>query len=177
MYAGVEELVQRHRKGAEVLLVACRTSCSANSGLPADRAQCGLDELRIGRVTGKLTHQTRRSLDAESIEFHPLGNLETSQLGHPQRQRRARHHGVGPERDEEDGALRAEVGREETDEIEGGPVGPVHVLDNVKHRRRGPESVKEVQHRLEKSQLGSGGQVGGPGQRRRDPGDQSGQFR
>ena len=106
--------------------------------LVRDAPAHGLDEgARVGPV--------------EAGQRHPLDGPQPPELGQPRDDpvvgRRLR--AVG-EHDQD--AFVGEVRGEEGQQVEGGPVGPLHVLDDVGHRAVGGQPPQQPQHRLEQPQ-------------------------
>ena len=99
-----------------------------------------------GRRRGRPCRRGRAGRSA-----HPLDGPQPAELGQPRDDpvvgRRLR--AVG-EHDQD--ALVGEVRGEEGQQVQGGPVGPLHVLDDVGHRARRRTAGPAAQHRLEQPQ-------------------------
>ena len=109
--------------------------------LVRDASLRGLDEgARVGPV--------------EAGQRDPLDGPQPPELGQPRDDPvvGARLRAMG-EHDQD--AFVGEVRGEEGQQIEGGPVGPLHVLDDVGHRAMGGQPPQQPQHRLEQPQPGA----------------------
>ena len=107
-------------------------------GLVRDASLRGLDEgARVGPV--------------EAGQRDPLDGPQPPELGQPRDDPvvGGRLRAVG-EHDQD--AFVGEVRGEEGQQVEGGPVGPLHVLDDVRHRAVGGQPPQQPQHRLEQPQ-------------------------
>ena len=134
---------------------AVRASCSTNSGLPADRAISTSRRPSSGTLPRSGLDEGARVGPVEAGQRDPLDGPQPPELGQPRDDpvvgRRLR--AVG-EHDQD--AFVGEVRGEEGQQVEGGPVGPLHVLDDVGHRAVGGQPPEQPQHRLEQPQPRAG---------------------
>ena len=135
---GPEQLVQRGRQRTRPVAPA-RTSCSTNSGFPAERSS--VSSSRSGGSGRPASSATRRAASARSSRGHldPVRG-QPAELGQPRAERPGLVAGVLAVGQQHQHPLVGEVRGQERQQVQGRAVGPVHVLDDVQHRSAGRSS-------------------------------------
>ena len=127
----------------------------------------GLDELgprSLAADAGELEDHLVAVEPGEVDAVHPTPAIE---LGEVPKQRVATGQLVTAVRDHDEHRLVQEVDQEERQQVAGGAVGPVRVLDDEEHRFPFPQPAEHVPHRLEQTlpgdRAGQPASVCGPG--------------
>ena len=110
------------------------------------------DELTVRAAADDALHLQRRVGAGQRVEVEALRALAARQLAHEPEQGR-RDGFVRAQRDQQQQPLLAQVAREEAQEILGGAVGPVDVLDDEQDGRLGAETAEEPEQQLEQPRL------------------------
>ncbi len=117
----------------------------------AFRDRC--DHAVVGLVTQQRAGETLRVGWVERLEIEPLGHRQPEQLGEQRPQRVLTMHVVRAVRRDDEQPLRAEAGEKEGQQVAGGRVGPMEVLDGEHDGEMGAELGQHAEHRVEQPEL------------------------
>ena len=91
------------------------------------------------RTRGQVGELSLGCLATESCEIQPRDRLEAFELAQPASYRMLAIDVVGSKREQEHDGSRTQIASQESDEVQGGAVGPLDILDQPDHRLIGRE--------------------------------------
>ena len=124
------------------------SSSSAKNGLPSERASISRLSPGAGRLAEDPGDQLGELATAEPAQLQPFGPPAAVQLGQERPQRMTRVQLVRAAGQHQRHA-RAEVADQEGEQIAGGLVGPVQILDHQQHRGAFGDAVQHPEQQLE----------------------------